>query len=80
MCCEPRSMISLALCSFQRRRKRAREREVERALAGLHARAGEAGEKNESLGARKENQEPALGWKEKSVFIAPCNRLGEKTK
>lgn len=57
-----------------------REREWEWALAGLHVRAGEAREKNESLGTRKENQEPALGWKEKSDFIAPWNRLGEKMK
>lgn len=48
-----------------------RERAVAWALAGLYVRVGKAREENESLETRKENQEPALNWKEKSDFIAP---------
>lgn len=60
--------------------KKAREREGEEALTGLKVGVREAREKNETLGGKKGNKEPALGWKEKSGFPAPYNGLGEKMK
>ena len=42
--------------------------------------AGEAREKNENLGTRKGNQEPALGWKEKSGLVASYKGFQEEIK
>lgn len=49
-------------------------------MTGLQVGAGETREKNEAGGTRKENQEPALDWKEKSGFIVPYKGLGEEMK
>lgn len=42
--------------------------------------AGEAGLKNEDLGTRKGNQEPALGWRAKSGLVAPYKGFQEEMK
>lgn len=36
--------------------------------------------KNENLGTRKGNQEPALGWKEKSGLLVPYEGFQEEMK
>lgn len=56
--------------------ERGREASSDRSQVG----AGEARERNETSETKKENQEHALGWKEKSIFIAPHNELGEEMK
>lgn len=74
-------MISLALCSFQRQNKRAKERGWQGVSPDCFTvGAGEAREKNENLGTRKGSQEPSLGWKEKSGFIVPYNGFQEEIK